>query len=636
MAGRSLHYRAHLLVRISWRATLLQHVVRRCRRLLSCCRHRAVSSCCRLRAFKSHRVTADILAARSRAARARPAATEQALLHPRSSAAAASTVFFCLSPAALARIFDREACSVGPAPLACVAASHQHGAVQRGEMRTIVHSQLSKLVTWLYSWRVIWSHATSSRASSSGRHRTARIHMQLLTMGAIALLGTQHPLGHRAPPAGTTRRPALGPPVRRCKRFSTCAFEDKAATVGDTLWLAQQSLNGPVDAAPLSVQALNCSAPSIGAARHLVLSRTCTLSPFTHSTFKTPSRVSTIRCAAGRPAGGGRSRRIPMYKYDMAVNLDAMRVCYLRVESSLVDSDLLSASGQSFQFVEIFEEVLRQMCDQAGIQHQYDATTATTGYHMHLAECLEKLIQADASLCNAFPSDAVDALTRLIRFGRNPFKRQLYIVQAVHSHPMPPDIYRRAMGTNVEIMRDNVRALKLYSAMASFRKTKYFGIDLNTMATLGGTIFRLNTIIAEIEDHYDLSDRSDPSDTQTGIRIAYCKNQVLKISRRWQYFSSHRQAELVRNQWPIGYRLFVFKDVLRACTAIEVLYRWLPDDDSCWSRRTSGPTQKVKTVSPRTSVDEYLQVSNQRDLPGCRSDMKILIKVLQMYIEIKP
>ena len=44
---------------------------------------------------------------------------------------------------------------------------------------------------------------------------------------------------------------------------STCAFEDKAATVGDTFWLAQQSLNGPVDAAPLNVQALNCSASGI-------------------------------------------------------------------------------------------------------------------------------------------------------------------------------------------------------------------------------------------------------------------------------------------------------------------------------------------------------------------------------------
>jgi hypothetical protein len=249
------------------------------------------------------------------------------------------------------------------------------------------------------------------------------------------------------------------------------------------------------------------------------------------------------------------------------------------------------------------------------------------------------LIQADASLCNAFPSDAVDALTRLIRFGRNPFKRQLYVVRTVHSHPMPPDIYRKTIRTNVEIMRDNVRALKLCSAMASFRKTKYFDVDLNTMAALGGTIFRLNTIVAEIEDHYELtvSDRSDPPDTQAGIRIfADCKNQVLKISRRWRDFSSHRQAQSVVNQWPIRSRVFVFGEVLRACTAIEVLYRLLPDDDG-WSRRTSGPTQKVKTVRPRTSVDEYLlNVSNQRGLPGCRSDMKILIEVLQMYIEIKP
>ena len=209
-------------------------------------------------------------------------------------------------------------------------------------------------------------------------------------------------------------------------------------------------------------------------------------------------------------------------------------------------------------------------------------------------------------------------------------------MEAVHWHPMPPDIYRKAIGTHVEIMRDNVRALKLCSAMASFRKQPavlrrekfYFDVDQNTMAALGGTIFRLNTIIAEIDDHYDLP----TPDTLTETRIADCKKQVLKISRRWRDFSSYRQAESVMNQWPIRSRWFVFKDVLRACTAIEVLYRLLPDDHS-WSRRTSGPTQKVR---PRTRVDKYLNMSKQRGLQGCRSDMRILIEVLQIYIEIKP
>ena len=76
-ARRTRSTRASLLDRISWRASqLVKHVVRRSRRWLSTSRC-AVATCCHLRASRSRRGTAVILAARSRAARARLAAAEE-------------------------------------------------------------------------------------------------------------------------------------------------------------------------------------------------------------------------------------------------------------------------------------------------------------------------------------------------------------------------------------------------------------------------------------------------------------------------------------------------------------------------------------------------------------------------------
>ena len=74
---RTRSARASLLDLIGWRASqLVKHVVRRSRWWLSTSRC-AVAICCRLRASRSRHGAAVILAARSRAARARVAAEEE-------------------------------------------------------------------------------------------------------------------------------------------------------------------------------------------------------------------------------------------------------------------------------------------------------------------------------------------------------------------------------------------------------------------------------------------------------------------------------------------------------------------------------------------------------------------------------
>lgn len=272
---------------------------------------------------------------------------------------------------------------------------------------------------------------------------------------------------------------------------------------------------------------------------------------------------------------------------------------------------------------------------------------------MHLARCFERLILADASLCHAFPPDAVDALKRLIRHGRNPAKRQVYCFDA--RHPLPPDVYRKAIRRDVMIMRADVRRLTLFSAMASFRSKQQLkwgfekDVDPNAMATLGGTIFRLNTIFTEVNENYYLptpvsGNAETGRQTEIILRlsaclrlseteiIANCTKRVLKISKGWQGFSSYQAAEFVDEpcQWPISSMPFVMKDVLKACTAVETLYRMLPEDKN-WSP-TSGPPQQV---CPRKSVDiEYMNMP-KGDSEGCRSDMRILAKVLRIYIDIK-
>lgn len=314
-----------------------------------------------------------------------------------------------------------------------------------------------------------------------------------------------------------------------------------------------------------------------------------------------PTRASMISCSVSSLRG-----------------LLKMKCCIERTEKWLRDpteSNALAAAAQCFLFVGEYEHEIKQMCDRAGISHEYDPRNATVGFHRHMIQ----LCRTEPLLCKELPGDVVNAMARLLRC-RNGFKRRASYYPVKPIHPLAYAAYIAATQNALREMDSNLGALNLDECELEHGAPDIvaFTVDQDGVAKLGGTLFRLYVIYTEVNEHF--GDHLATEGAAHMYKLRY-------VSQKWRDYSADpADAPFDKMKWPAKDREFMDK-LLSACAASKSLNSILLRGD--WGSTTSHPTATQQT-KPSHWLKDVEYVKKGGDM-GCLSDMNKVFRAFVMH-----